>query len=419
MNYFSAKEKFVSSYPIKIRSQLYSAVENIISKGSDSSLLGRGMQRCLNLELCYIMLKYKKWSISECLYEVTIDFLNSEYRIPRKMATELVDVCLDIVQQTETIAHFKSPEHVDHDFLMNLFIETTIARDESKLEISLGFGRNLIDIIENATIGVDEREKDFEYSANIKTIMTGIIQDIIEKIQLKPWIIDLYRLRNILFSEANVESSQLDEELIESYFNILNFISYSGVTRKSLSKLFKCEASEQKAIDTLVKAKLVYIEPKAKSENDLIQLSKIGIETTAEYFANGFKKANATDFSSLTKLPSLFQEATLISISNSHIEQQESLLRNHGTQLAPEALKVLAKNLKNNIKTDIIIDLLWDIYDYDDSTFFIRTAIIDIMGSFTDCQDVLLKVKSIAKDSASSRLVSSRAIKVLEKAQSF
>ena len=108
------------------------------------------------------MLKYKKWSISECLSEVTIDFLNSEYRIPRKIATELVERCLDIVQGTQAIAQFASPEEVDHDFLLNLFVETTIAKDESKLEINLGFGRNIIEIIENATIGADQTERDFQ-----------------------------------------------------------------------------------------------------------------------------------------------------------------------------------------------------------------------------------------------------------------
>ena len=215
----------------------------MIDKSSDSSMLGRGLKRCIQLELSYIMLKYKKWSISECLSEATIDFLNSEYRIPRKESTELVEVCLDIIQATQTLAHFKTPEDVDHDFLLNLFIETTIAKDESKLEINLGFGRNLIDIIENATIGVDDERKEFEYSSNIKSIMTSIIQDIIEKIQLKPWIIDLYRLKNILFTKANLDSESLSEELIENYFNILNFISFSGITRKSLSKMFKCEES--------------------------------------------------------------------------------------------------------------------------------------------------------------------------------
>ena len=310
-----------------------------------------------------------------------------------------MELCLDIVQGTESIAHFESPEEVDHDFLLNLFVETTIAKDESKLEINLGFGRNLIEIIENATIGVDETDRDFEYSSNIKSIMTDIIQDIIEKIQLKPWIIDLYRLRNILFTEAHMEASSLSDEAIENYFNILNFISFSGITRKSLSKLFKCEESQNKSIAALVKAKLIYIEPRSKSENDLIHLAQRGIETTAEYFANGFKKANATDFSSLTKLPSQFQEATLASISSSFIEQQLKLLEEHGTQLSPKALNTLAKNLKNNVEDDKIIDLLWDIYDYDNSTFFIRSAIVNIMGSFTDSNAVLLKIKNIAIDS--------------------
>ncbi len=419
MNYFSAKEKYVNSYSNQITAKLYSAIEEVIANSSDSSLLGRGLQRCLQLELSYIMLKYKKWSISECLSEVTIDFLNSEYRVPRKTSTELVELCLDIVQGTQSIAHFESPEQVDHDFLLNLFVETTIAKDESKLEINLGFGRNLIEIIENATIGVDETDRDFEYSSNIKSIMTDIIQDIIEKIQLKPWIIDLYRLRNILFTEANMEASSLSDEAIENYFNILNFISFSGITRKSLSKLFKCEESQNKSISALVKAKLVYIEPKSKSENDLIHLSQRGIETTAEYFANGFKKANATDFSSLTKLPSQFQEATLSSISSSFIEQQLKLLEDHGTQLSPKALSTLAKNLKNNVEDDKIIDLLWDIYHYENSTFFIRSEIVNIMGGFTDNTTVLLKIKNIATDSKNSKLVSSQAQKILEKTQSF
>ena len=52
-------------------------------------------------------------------------------------------------------------------------------------------------------------------------------------------------------------------------------------------------------------AGLIFIEPKSKMENDLIHLSKLGIEITAEYFANDFKKANSTDFSSLTKLQSV------------------------------------------------------------------------------------------------------------------
>jgi hypothetical protein len=249
--------------------------------------------------------------------------------------------------------------------------------------------------------------------------MTDIIQDIIEKIQLKPWIIDLYRLKNILFTEANLEASSLDDELIETYFNILNFISFSGITRKSLSKLFKCEESQNKSTEALIKSKLIYIEPKSQSENDLIHLSKLGIEITAEYFANGFKKANATDFSSLTKLPSQFQEATLLSISSSFSQQQLKLLRDHGTQLSPKALSTLAKNLKNSVEDDKIIDLLWDIYDYDKSTFFLRSAIVNIMSGFTDSNKVLSKIKSIATDSKNSKLVSSQARKVLERTHSF
>ena len=59
----------------------------------------------------------------------------------------------------------------------------------------------------------------------------------------------------------------------------------------------------EKVIAQFSMAGLIFIEPKSKMENDLIHLSKLGIEITAEYFANDFKKANSTDFSSLTKLP--------------------------------------------------------------------------------------------------------------------
>ena len=59
MNYFSAKEKYVNSYSNQITAKLYSAIEKVIANSSDSSLLGRGLQRCLQLELSYIMLKYK------------------------------------------------------------------------------------------------------------------------------------------------------------------------------------------------------------------------------------------------------------------------------------------------------------------------------------------------------------------------
>ena len=150
-----------------------------------------------------------------------------------------------------------------------------------------------------------------------------------------------------------------------------------------------------------------------------MHLSKLGIETTAEYFANGFKKSNATDFSSLTKLPSQFQATTLSSIGSSFIEQQLDLLQSYGGDLSPAALEILAKNLKNNVEDNKIIDILWDIYHYDTSTFFLRSAIINIMGSFTDTELVIDNLKSIAKDQTNSKIVASRAQSILDRCQSF
>ena len=63
-------------------------------------------------------------------------------------------------------------------------------------------------------------------------------------------------------------------------------------------------------------AGLIFIEPKSKMENDLIHLSKLGIEITAEYFANDFERQIQQTFQA-TKLPSQFQIATLEAIGSS------------------------------------------------------------------------------------------------------
>ena len=73
MNYFSAKEKYINASSTRMVSKLFSAIEEVIAKSSDSSLLGRGLKRCIQIELCYIMVKYRRWAISECLSEATID----------------------------------------------------------------------------------------------------------------------------------------------------------------------------------------------------------------------------------------------------------------------------------------------------------------------------------------------------------
>ena len=192
MNYFSAKEKYINSASKPLVERINEMTEQVFNNSADSSIMGRGLLRCIQIEICYLMTRYKRWSSSECFSETSIDFFNSEYRIPRKISTEIVEGALDIVSESETIAHFKSPEEVDKDFLLNLFIETTIAKNDEGLEMSLGFGKNIISIIENATVGLDDQDSNFEYTSNIKSIMSGIIQEVIEKIQLKPWIIDLY-----------------------------------------------------------------------------------------------------------------------------------------------------------------------------------------------------------------------------------
>ena len=88
----------------------------------------------------------------------------------------------------------------------------------------------------------------------------------------------------------------------------------------------------------------------------------------------------------------------MATLSASCLEQQLNLLKEHGKDLSPKALEILAKNLKNNVEDKKIIDILLDIYNYDNSTFFTKSAVVSILGSFTDNEKVLSKIKNIAAD---------------------
>ena len=116
--------------------------------------------------------------------------------------------------------------------------------------MSLGFGKNIKSYTKcDRLFGIKIQTLNHKF---IKFIMSGIIQEVIEKIQLKPWIIDLYRLKNILFTNTHIELSKLDEDTLESYFNILNFISFLESQENPYSRYSNVKKTERKLSLSLV-----------------------------------------------------------------------------------------------------------------------------------------------------------------------
>ena len=66
------------------------------------------------------------------------------------------------------------------------------------------------------------------------------------------------------------------------------------------------------------------------------------------------------------------------------MELQLKLLEEKASSISPKALETLAKNIKNHVNTDKVIEIFGISHNYETSTFIVRSSILNVLAEFTE-----------------------------------
>ena len=101
------------------------------------------------------------------------------------------------------------------------------------------------------------------------------------------------------------------------------------------------------------------------------------------------------------------------------MELQLKLLEEKASSISPKALETLAKNIKNHVNSDKVIEIFWNIYNYETSTFIVRSSILNVLAEFTEHESVRQKINEIASGSTGGSIVHQKANEILRSIQTF
>ena len=91
------------------------------------------LARSLTFDLTYLLMRHRAWHNAPILSELSIDFLCSEFQIPRQLGTQLVENSLDLLHSYTPVELDWTAEKYEEEFLEHLFICSTLATDDGAL----------------------------------------------------------------------------------------------------------------------------------------------------------------------------------------------------------------------------------------------------------------------------------------------
>ena len=353
---FHKKSRFLEqlrpdSLVIKLQEQIQ---RNLLGE-CDVRIFSPGMIRATTFDLSYTLLRHRAWHNAPLLSEFAIDYLNSEYLLPRAVATMIVESALDLL-------HSYTPAELDWDandyekeFLEHLFVCSVIASEDAELAADIGFGRNVIELLKSAMNLGQSCEELFQFAPDLALRLHDLIQGILAAQAQEPWTIDLYKLKNWLQRDPYIKKSSLSAEYLAACLRILLACGPGGASLPSLEHKLKIE-SLRTFITVLQRIGLVYEELQSAGKPALYRLSHLGFELTASKFIYDLVQDRGFDIE-LKPLPAAYQANLLQGIWQHSPEEFTKTIMQQSKALSPDAVKMVIEYWKKQRRDETLLEL--------------------------------------------------------------
>lgn len=307
-----------------------------------------GIRKALELDLAYIFFRHQAWVHAPVLTELSIDYINSEFAIPRNDATVIVESCVELLHNYIPIEKGWTAIEYDEEFLFQLFISSASSDGESELKADIGFGDNVLKLLYSAA-SLDNNSQVNIFAPELTQSLYQMMSDISQEMADTPWIIDLYKLKKIVESRDLHSKHRLTKQDLENSFQIINKIAWLGASFQELQSSFK-EIKLKRILDQLIGAEVVYIQGTGRRIK--YHLSHIGIDLISQKAADSFSTIKIED---ILKAPGPVQ-IKLLQRPMAELEADIGELSKNASRLDPKALaQLLSRVSKENSGT---IDLV-------------------------------------------------------------
>jgi hypothetical protein len=250
-----------------------------------------------------------------------------------------------------------SPETYDDEFLEHLFICSILAKSQSDLMLDIGFGRNMLELIEAALRFDSEREQEdvFQFAPFLVQRLHLIIHRVMTEHQESPWILARYHLKNKLQRDPLLPKHQLTPEFLDKLLEVLLEIGPAGCREERLRKKFP-PSSLETWLQVLQRCELIYPEGPAKKGGLLsYALSRSGSECSSVRFAfDHIQKGLKGDIWS--SLSASYQAALIQAMAIHQPETLPLLPWGQLETLKPEALRLLIEIWKKQKSDETLLE---------------------------------------------------------------
>lgn len=335
--------------------KLQSSIYSMLLRESDPRAVSPALVRSACFDLSYLLVRHRQWHHAELLPELAIDFLNSEYAIAGSISAQIVESALDILHSYTPRELDWSAEQYEEEFLEHLIICSLISADEDSLEIDLGFGRNVLNLLKSA-LALDDAGNVFQFAPEVTQQLHKIMRRIFSELEESPANMDLYRLKNMLQRDASTNKNKLKKDYLVYLNQLLTACWPKGKTAKELEAIAEAELFSAD-LRLLQRNGLIYEEPGArKNQAALFRLSNKGYELTCMQFAFSRWSELGTELH-LSQLPSAYQSTVLQILAKESALQLQSLIEKEGQFLSPNALRFVIEHLKRSEDEKVLLDI--------------------------------------------------------------
>ncbi|NRA66630.1 MAG: hypothetical protein HRU19_19230 [Pseudobacteriovorax sp.] len=267
---FSKKAQYVESAKFSQVIRTMTESMYVVNNIHKTSPIPKRLIKQVQLDITYIFLKYRHWVYSPVLIELTLDFLVCEYAMPQDLAKSLVLAATEALMEFVPPAKQLTTANYDEGFLQTAISFALVSNEKQSFEVRTGFGDTLSQIVASSC-NFEKQQPGFQKEASevLRFILEGFQKDIDEK----PWLLDLYKLRQIVEESSFYSPLVYNYDVMESYFQTLVDVEVSQIDSAS--------QASQKELKALKALGLIF--QKHQQKPTMFALSDLGQSLAANY----------------------------------------------------------------------------------------------------------------------------------------
>ncbi len=349
INEMYGKAKFLKEHRCQdLISKIFQMIR--VQLESSQQTLPLGLIKVIQIDLGYIFFRHQSWVHSSALLELAVDFSTTEYNLASQQSYEIVEVCIELLQSYFPVEKDWNTERYDRDFLRHILIACVTADSDQSLRADIGFGSSLLQFLSSVAELSSKDDSTYIFSSELVHLMNEILTNLNEELKVTPWMIDLYRLRDLFEQERFQKKERMEFSRVSFFFSILEAVGWQGRSLKELSKLIPILNAAH--ISKLQNLQLLYEEQVGQQK--ILRLSHLGFDIIAGKLAHTLS-ANPPALNQLRRLPEPIQWRVF---NKFKIDQLKAIANlDNITQWRPKTLKVILERLVSMDK-NCALDLL-------------------------------------------------------------